>query len=316
MDILNKKDSKIHELVIEENYLNQRIDNFLLNIMKNVPRKHIYKILRVGTVRVNKKRVKPLYRLQTKDIVRIPPFWNNTKICSTNIPINIANLLLNSVIYEDERMLVINKPIGIASHGGSGINFGVIEMLRELRNDLKTLDLVHRLDKETSGCLILSKKKSVLRELHKLLFEGKIIKRYVLLVHGKWNISNNIVNLPLLKLNLKSGERIVIVDKQGKESLTLFNTIKIFDNYSLLNAELKTGRTHQIRVHAAAMGFPIVGDDKYGGKNIKMGSADSYKLHRLFLHAQMIKFYMSCGNKFEFNSASNWEYEIEHFCKN
>jgi 23S rRNA pseudouridine955/2504/2580 synthase len=287
-------------LIIDKEFAWQRIDNFLFNELKNVPKSRIYRMLRSGEVRVNKKRVKPLYKVQTNDIVRIPPFWTKVTADSDKKPSgNLTKLLFDSIIFEDDRILVINKPSGIAVHGGSGINFGVIETLRAARKNLENLELVHRLDRDTSGCLILAKKRSVLRELHKLTYEGKISKKYILLVKNKWEDGKRIIDLPLLKNQLQSGERIVTVDKEGKRSITIFHPIKIGKVASLIAAELKTGRTHQIRVHVSHIGYPIAGDEKYGDRDF---NSDMKKLglKRLFLHAEKINFYWATGEKVEF----------------
>ncbi len=289
-------------LIIDEEFANQRIDNFLFNKLKNVPKSRIYRMLRGGEVRVNKKRVKPLYKIQPEDVIRVPPFWAESTPHSGKKPTtSLTQLLLASIIFEDNRILVINKPSGVASHGGSGINFGVIETLRVARDDLKNLELVHRLDRDTSGCLILAKKRSALRELHKSAIEGKILKKYVLLVKGKWENGKRIIDLPLLKNQLKSGERIVRVSEGGKKSITIFRPIKIGEYVSLIEAELKTGRTHQIRVHAAHIGHPIAGDEKYGDKEFN-SEMSNYELKRLFLHAGEIGFCWMTGEKVGFTA--------------
>jgi 23S rRNA pseudouridine955/2504/2580 synthase len=296
----DKSETKAHNLIVDEELANQRLDNFLFNKLKNVPKSRIYRMLRGGEVRVNKKRVKPLYKIQPNDVIRIPPFWEEITSNSDRKPKSgLTKLLLASIIFEDNRIIVINKPTGVASHGGSGINFGVIETLRAAREDLKNLELVHRLDRDTSGCLILAKKRSALRELHQLAYEGKILKKYVLLVRGKWENGKRIVDLPLLKNQLKSGERIVTIDENGKRSVTVFRPVKIGQNASLIEAELKTGRTHQIRVHATHIGYPIACDEKYGDKEFN-NEMKKQGLKRLFLHAEKIGFCWATGEKVEF----------------
>jgi 23S rRNA pseudouridine955/2504/2580 synthase len=296
----DKTETKTHNLIIDEERANQRLDNFLFNKLKNVPKSRIYRMLRGGEVRVNKKRVKPSYKIQPNDIIRIPPFWEETTSISNKKPTsNLTKLLLDSIIFEDKRIIVINKPTGVASHGGSGINFGVIETLRTARDDLKDLELAHRLDRDTSGCLILAKKRSALRELHQLAYEGKILKKYILLVKGKWENDKRVVDLPLLKNQLKSGERIVTVNEEGKRSVTVFRPIKVGQNASLVEAELKTGRTHQIRVHATHIGYPIACDEKYGDKDFNV-EMKKQGLKRLFLHAEKISFCWATGEKVEF----------------
>jgi 23S rRNA pseudouridine955/2504/2580 synthase len=303
---------KSSNIIVADDFAGQRIDNFLFNQLKNIPKSRIYKMLRHGEVRINKHRVKPLYKLQPSDIIRIPPYWADPEEdhAKPKPAYNLTNLLLNNIIFENERIIVLNKPINIASHGGSGINFGVIETLRAARPDLKNLQLVHRLDRDTSGCIILAKKRSALRELHELIRNGKIYKKYILLVRGKWKDGKRIVSESLLKNHLSSGERIVVVNKTGKEAITIFRPIKIDNDISLIEAELKTGRTHQIRVHAAHIGYPIVGDDKYGDKefNRKMKLLG---LKRLFLHAQEISFiWPGSNNRVCFTAEPEMQFEV------
>ncbi|HBS51715.1 MAG TPA: 23S rRNA pseudouridine(955/2504/2580) synthase [Coxiellaceae bacterium] len=304
--------NKVHNLVIDEELSGQRLDNFLFNKLKNVPKSRIYRMLRGGEVRVNKKRAAPSYKIQSDDLIRIPPFWAEETLSKGKPGSNLIKLLLDAIIFEDNRILVINKPSGIASHGGSGINFGVIETLRAARPDLKNLELVHRLDRDTSGCLILAKKRSALRELHKLIFDGAILKKYVLLVRGQWQGGERAVDASLLKNQLKSGERMVTIDHQGKDSLTIFRPLKVGIVASLIEAELKTGRTHQIRVHALHIGYPIAGDEKYGDSefNAKMKELG---LKRMFLHAEKISFCWATKEKVEF--VAKLDKELEEFLK-
>ena len=291
--------SRVITLVIDEERTEQRLDNFLFNKLKNVPKSRVYRMLRGGEVRVNKKRVRPSYKLQLDDQVRIPPFWAETTPLDNKPGHNLVKLLLDAIIFEDSRILVINKPSGIASHGGSGINFGAIEILRAARSDLRNLELVHRLDRDTSGCLILAKRRSALRELHKLAYEGKILKKYILLVKGNWQGGKRVVDMPLLKGLVKSGERIVTVSSEGKKSITIFRPLKVGKDVSLLEAELKTGRTHQIRVHASCTGYPIAGDQKYGDVEFNFVMKE-LGLKRLFLHAEKISFCWGTGEKASF----------------
>lgn len=291
--------TKSNNLIIDEDYAGQRIDNFLFNKLKDIPKSRVYRMLRHGEVRVNKGRIRPSYKLQPNDAIRVPPFWSETNEVEATRGkpgSNLIKLLLDSVIFEDDKILVVNKPTGIASHGGSGINFGVIETLRAARPDLKNLELVHRLDRDTSGSIILAKKRSALRQLHELIRSGEIFKKYILLVRGQWKNGERIVDAPLLKNQLSSGERIVTVKQAGKESVTIFRSIKVGAEKSLLEAELKTGRTHQIRVHAAHIGYPIAGDEKYGDK-VFNGEMKKLGLKRLFLHAKEIRFAWADGTK-------------------
>jgi 23S rRNA pseudouridine955/2504/2580 synthase len=283
-------------LTISDNNAGQRIDNFLFTYLKKIPKSRIYKMLRKGEVRVNKKRIDQLYRLKLNDQVRIPPFWGVPVEVKGRPSDSSINLLQSRILYEDANLLILNKPTGIAAHGGSGINFGVIEILRYSNPNLKNLELAHRLDRETSGCIILAKKRSILCQLHELMRTGKVTKRYYLLVRGQWQPGEYRVSLPLLKNVLRSGERIVRVDKEGKESITIFRPQRVFADATLVEAELQTGRTHQIRVHAAHSGHPIAGDEKYGSKEFN-AHMRSLGLKRLFLHSYEISFMLADGKK-------------------
>ncbi len=271
---------------IDESAEMQRIDNFLFHLLKGVPKSHVYRILRGGEVRVNKKRVDQTYRLRLGDRLRIPPIRIAEKheVASPYIP--AAEF---PVIYEDEALLAINKPAGTAVHGGSGVSFGVIEQLRQARPQAKFLELVHRLDRETSGVLLLAKKRSALTAMHEIMREGNSDKRYLTLVLGQWKNTRQHVKLPLHKFDTAQGEKRVMVREGGQASHTIFALHKGWVEFSLLEAQLKTGRTHQIRVHLSHLGFPIAGDDKYGDftRNkllIRQG------LKRMFLHAYSIAF--------------------------
>lgn len=273
----------------------QRIDNFFFRRFKGVPKSHIYQLLRSGQVRVNSKRVQADYRLRQNDKVRIPPLRlpkgsTLPKIGRTAI----SHFTAFQVLFEDEWLLVINKPSGVAVHGGSGISHGVIEQLRARYPDWKFLELVHRLDRETSGVLLLAKKRSALVEVHRQIREGTVQKRYWALVSGKWHNAKQSVKLSLNKYVTADGERrVAVVAGKGGErkelsAHTLFTLKKSWEDFSLLEAELKTGRTHQIRVHLAHLGFPIAGDDKYGDFELNkrlMKGQQKLGLKRMFLHA-------------------------------
>jgi 23S rRNA pseudouridine955/2504/2580 synthase len=269
---------------IGEDSAGQRIDNFLAKFLKGVPKSHIYRILRSGEVRVNKKRVDQTCRLQLGDVVRIPPVRVEEKREPDYVP--AAEF---PVLYEDDALLAIDKPAGVAVHGGSGVSFGVIEQLRSARPQAKFLELVHRLDRETSGILLLAKKRSALTALHEQMREGKTDKRYLTLVLGQWKNAKQHVKLPLHKFTRADGERRVMVSAEGQESHTIFALQQAWAGYSLLEAQLKTGRTHQIRVHLSHLGFPIAGDDKYGdfARNKELAKQG---LKRMFLHAHAIAF--------------------------
>jgi len=275
-------------LTIDEGSEGQRIDNYLLKLLKGVPKSHIYRILRKGEVRANKKRVDATYRLVLGDVVRVPPVQT-----ARREPVNVqpvAAKLSHCTLFEDSALLVINKPSGMAVHGGSGISRGVIEQLRLERPELKFLELAHRLDRETSGVLLLAKKRSALVALHDAMRsdsragEGGMDKFYFALVKGNWPDARRHVKFPLFKYLTAEGERRVCVREDGKPSHTIFSLQRKWDGFSLLEAELRTGRTHQIRVHLSHLGFPIAGDDKYGdfpwNKELQRCG-----LKRMFLHA-------------------------------
>lgn len=275
---------------ITENNTGQRLDNYLLSLLKGVPKSRLYKLIRKGEIRVNKKRAKPDLRLELDDVVRIAPI----RIAEKNelaISERRADDLKSHVIFEDAGLIVLNKPSGLAVHGGSGISGGVIEVMRTCCDPNQYLELVHRLDKDTSGLLLIAKKRAVLRILHEQLREGTVKKHYWALVAGRWHGKEVEVDAPLKKNATKSGERIVQVSSAGKESKTLFTILRRFADYTLMQAYPMTGRTHQIRVHAQYEGHPIVGDDKYGDKEVNRKGKEC-GIKRLFLHAKELEFYM------------------------
>ena len=276
-------------LTVDESGESQRIDNFLFRLLKGVPKSHVYQILRGGEVRVNKKRVKPTYRLQLGDQLRIPPIRVAEKPQTEFVP-----AVEFPILYEDDALLALNKPSGVAVHGGSGVSFGVIEQMRRARPQAKFLELVHRLDRETSGVLLLAKKRSALTAMHEIMREGNSDKRYCTLVLGQWRNAKQHVRLPLHKFDTPQGEKRVMVREDGQVSHTIFTLLKSWPEssmpaFSLLEAQLKTGRTHQIRVHLSHLGFPIAGDDKYGdfARNRELMKQG---LKRMFLHAHSISF--------------------------
>ncbi len=284
--IINKMKDLSNALTVEVDNASegQRVDNFLLRLCKGVPRSHVYRILRSGEVRVNSRRVDATYRLQGGDRVRVPPMRLADRSHRPRPrPVELP------VVFEDEALLVVNKPSGTAVHGGSGVSYGVIESLRAARPQAKFLELAHRLDRETSGLLVLAKKRSALTALHAALREGKVRKCYLALVKGRWRDDKRRVDLPLKKYLTKSGERRVSVDREGRESQTVFRRERAFRDCTLLSAELLTGRTHQIRVHLAHLGFPVAGDDKYGDFELNRGLAKQ-GLRRMFLHAGELEF--------------------------
>lgn len=261
---------------INEDMAGQRIDNFLITHLKGVPKSRIYRGLRKGEFRVNSGRISADYRLCADDKLRIPPIRVSESAEPGQPPSHLLALLESRILYEDESVLAINKPSGIPVHGGTKVSWGLIELLRKLKPQPKPLELIHRLDRETSGCLLIAKKRSALLEWHDLLTKRQVKKCYILLVEGRWDAVKKEVALPLKKNRLQSGERVVKVDEEGKPAVTRFRILKSFKDATLLSADLITGRTHQIRVHAAAMGHPVAGDEKYGDNRLR--------LKRLFLH--------------------------------
>lgn len=278
----------VRYLSISSEYAGQRIDNYLVTYLKGVPKTHIYRILRKGEVRVNKKRVAPSYRLQENDIVRLPPLQLEADAPIAAPSASFLAFLRTRILHEDDHLLIINKPAGISVHGGSGVKLGLVEALRHLYPK-HPLELAHRLDVDTSGCLILAKKRSALREIHALMREGQVRKIYWTLTQGHWKDSELRAEAALRKNILTSGERIVKVDPEGKPSITQFRPLKKYKGAMLVEALLETGRTHQIRVHARHQGHPVAGDEKYGNKLFNKTMRE-LGLKRLFLHAYEISF--------------------------
>jgi len=281
----------VRHIRIDADLAGQRIDNFLRTQLKGVPKSLIYRILRKGEVRVNKKRIKPDYKLQGGDEVRVPPVTVSEQAATVpSAKLNCIAGLEQQILYEDSALLVLNKPSGMAVHGGSGLQFGVIEGLRALRPDARFLELVHRLDRDTSGVLLVAKKRSMLRALHQQLRDKTMQKDYLCLVRGQWQVRTRSVTAALLKNVLASGERIVRVSADGKPSETRFRIARRFAGATLVTASPVTGRTHQIRVHTQHAGHPIAGDDKYGDAEFDQ-KMKAYGLNRLFLHAAGIRFH-------------------------
>ncbi len=281
---------KVRFITIDEEDAGQRIDNFLLRTLKGVPKSHLYRLMRKGEIRVNKKRIKPVYKLALDDILRIAPIRVSEKTDNVSTGLNIVANLEKQILFEDERLIVINKPSGMAVHGGSGLSFGLIEALRALRPNAPMLELVHRLDRDTSGCLVVAKKRSALRHLHEQLRNKKVQKFYHALVKGHWPTKLTRVTEGLRKNDLKSGERVVIVDNiNGKESETRYKVLERYRGATLVRAFPVTGRTHQIRVHCQVSGHSIAMDAKYGHEDFDADMKNK-GLKRLFLHAASIEF--------------------------
>jgi 23S rRNA pseudouridine955/2504/2580 synthase len=286
----SKKNSPSVRLVeAETEDAGQRIDNFLMRQLKGVPKNYIYRILRKGEVRVNKGRVKAPYKIQAGDLIRIPPVRIDRSDSPSRPSDQLREILKQAVIYEDKHLLVLNKPSGLAVHGGSGVSTGIIEALRAVRSDQHQLELVHRLDRETSGCLLISKRRSSLRILHELMRENRVDKRYLALLAGRWRKGIQVVDKPLKKNTLSGGERVVRVDAEGKPAVTRYKRLERFREATLVEVELVTGRTHQIRVHSAWLGAPVLGDVKYG-EDAANKALREMGLRRLFLHAHQVSF--------------------------
>jgi 23S rRNA pseudouridine955/2504/2580 synthase len=292
----------VRKVVVDEDNAGQRVDNYLMAQIRDLPRSIVYRIIRKGEVRVNKGRVKPDTRLNTGDEVRIPPVTRKEKPAQVVPGSRVQGVMEDAIVFENDQMLVVNKPSGIAVHGGSGLDFGLIEVLRAARPQSKFLELVHRLDRDTSGLIMVAKKRSALRFLQDELRQKRVRKRYHALVSGQWSEQATRVNEPLLRFELKSGERRVRVDTAGKESLTLFRCLQHFGGYSLVEASPVTGRTHQIRVHSAWAGHPIAGDDKYMD-DVSLRAFRSAGGDRLMLHARALDFSLpSTGEPMHFEA--------------
>jgi 23S rRNA pseudouridine955/2504/2580 synthase len=290
MNLTPKVKSKVQHFIVPLDNAGQRIDNFLLTRLKGLPKSRIYRLLRKGEVRVNKKRIDASYRLCEGDDVRLPPVFMEEKGQQVPPSKNTEALLASRILYEDDDFLIINKPSGMSVHIGSTVRVGVIEALRHMYPKLPNLELAHRLDSETSGCLVMAKRKRILREMHTLLREGEVKKIYWALTMGKWKDSELRVDLPLHKDYQDGGKHVVEVDKDGKSALTVFHTIRSYKREaSLMEVKLFTGRTHQIRVHAEHRGHPVAGDDRYGDAEFNK-LVRQLGLKRMFLHARSIDF--------------------------
>jgi 23S rRNA pseudouridine955/2504/2580 synthase len=288
MSRIHNKKSPVQLITIDSDDDTRRIDNFLMARLKGLPRTRIYQMLRRGEVRVNKGRVRQGYRLQKNDIVRIPPVSTAVQEDPGKPPVYMLDMLHNAVLFEDEHIIALNKPSGIVVHSGSGRSFGVIEVLRYLRPDESNLQLVHRVDQATSGCLLLSKTVQGLKQLHQALRSRQVEKQYIALLKG--DIGKQLVNIdiPLKKNTMLSGERVVTPDMAGKTAQSCFKRRQVFKDSCLTDIIIETGRTHQIRVHSQYIGHPVAGDDKYGDRDFNKILRRT-GLKRLFLHASQLK---------------------------
>ncbi|MCW8962778.1 MAG: RluA family pseudouridine synthase [Gammaproteobacteria bacterium] len=286
--------SRVRFAQISEDEAGQRIDNYLLRQFKGVPKSHIYRILRKGEVRVNKKRIKPTYKLVAGDEVRLPPVRTGEKK-TRRPPDEVIERLESRIVYDDERLIVVNKPAGLAVHAGSGVEFGVIDVMQQIDKRAKELFLVHRLDRDTSGCLLIARDRQALRALQTALENNDVDKFYTALVMGHWGDQDSRVDMPLRRNKMHGGERLVQVDSDGKQAVSDFKVVREYAGKpagigcSLMKIQLITGRTHQIRVHGAESGHPLAGDRRYGDEEFNQ-QMRSFGLKRMFLHASALNF--------------------------
>jgi 23S rRNA pseudouridine955/2504/2580 synthase len=291
----------VQHFEVGEDEAGQRLDNYVHKRLGAIPRSRVYRVIRKGEVRVNGRRAGPETRVQLGDKVRIPPI----RVAPPDEPArpgkDLVERIAAAVVFEDERLLVLDKPAGVAVHGGSGVSFGIIEALRAKRPE-ETLELVHRLDRDTSGCLLVARRPAALRTLHQLLREEGFDKRYLVLVRGKWELGSKRIDAPLRTDTRVGGERTVRVAASGKASLSEFRPVQFFGRTAtLMEVTLRTGRTHQIRVHAAHAGHPVAGDDKYGDATFN-AEMSALGLKRMFLHAHSVSFAWPSGNEFSINT--------------
>lgn len=306
----------VQSIEIGPRHHDQRLDNFLNTQLKGLPKSLVYKLLRSGQVRVNKGRKKPDYRLQSGDVVRIPPVNIQETEDNGKPPAWLLDQVQQSILFEDDAILALNKPVGLAVHGGSNIPFGAVEVLRALRPDDDMLELVHRLDRDTSGVLLFAKTRPALMQLHDLFRDDHQIKKiYQAILVGRWQGGDRMVDAPLLKNTLQGGERMVVVDKDGKQSHSFFMPQAYFAHATLVNIQLHTGRTHQIRVHAAHTGFPVAGDSKYGDEKFNR-ELKTQGFKRMFLHAAELRF--SLHKKYDIHAPVDveWQRAISWFESN
>lgn len=298
---MQKQSPQARIVTVEEGSHGQRLDNFLFSRLKGVPKSHVYRILRTGQVRVNGHRTKPDYRVELGDEIRLPPLRQGEERTPETPGSRLQTLIGEAVLYEDDSLLVLNKPPGIAVHAGSGLRHGVIEILRALRPQQPFIELAHRLDRETSGCLLIAKTRPMLKNLHDLLRQGGIRKHYLALAKGRWRGGARSVTAALEKHAPHAGQRKVRVSEEGKSAATEFTPQQVYRDASLMQVELETGRTHQIRVHAAHIGHPLAGDDKYGDWEFNR-RMKARGLKRLFLHAHSVAFILPGGRKIKLSA--------------
>ena len=276
--------SEVKKITINYDFAGQRLDNFLINLLKGVPKSKIYSIIRKGEIRINSRRKKPSYKLYEGDEIRIPPIKVSSKK-NKFVASNIVSLIKESIVYENEDFIAINKPEGIASHGGSGISIGIIEAVRNIGKQYRSAKLVHRLDKNTSGCQIIAKNNKFLRHCNQLIANREVEKTYLAVVHGKWNLKDGLYEINLEKNLIKGNERVVKKTEGGKKAKTGLHNLEVSKHFSLIKCNLHTGRTHQLRVQLSSLGFPIVGDQKYRIKK-KQHLDTNFDVRRMYLHSQ------------------------------
>ena len=292
----------VRHIEVTDQDVGQRLDNYLSRHLRGVPRSRIYKMLRKGEVRVNRKRAKADYRVAQGDMVRLPPVHQPAPGEPVAVPPSVGEQIERAIVYEDASLLVIDKPAGLAVHGGSGLAFGLIEALRQQRPNQPFLELGHRLDRETSGCLVIAKSRPALNAFHRLLREGAVEKHYLALVAGRWQGGTQRVDQALARSGRRGNERLVEVADEGKASVSHFEPVTVYAAMTLMDVRIDTGRTHQIRVHAAHLGHPLAGDDKYGDFALNR-ELKSLGLKRLFLHSARLKFRMpDSGDVYDLNA--------------
>lgn len=281
---------------IQEDQDNQRIDNFLVRYLDSIPKTRIYRLIRKGEIRVNKGRIKVNHRLITGDIVRIPPVWLEDESSEVTIPAALQTEIEQCILFEDNQCIVINKPSGLAVHGGSGLRFGLVDVVKAMRTGHDYIELAHRLDRETSGCIVLAKNRKTLTFLHEQFKAGQVTKKYLTTVVGHWHGGSKTVSAPLKKQLTPSGEHRMEVSADGKPAVSHFSLLEHYQGFSLMEVKLDSGRTHQIRVHAAHLNHPVAGDKKYGDK-FHNQAIKKQGLGHLFLHAHWLEFFLPDQNE-------------------
>ncbi len=297
--------TNVRFVVVDQDHVNQRIDNFLMRELKDVPKSYIYRILRKGEVRVNKKRIKPVYKLKDGDSIRIPPVFLPEKRSVNIAPASLLEELQAAILLEDDDLIFINKPSGLAVHGGSGVRYGLIESFRQLRSDLPFIELVHRLDKETSGIVMLAKNRQTLLELHQMMKQGAFKKHYQTLIKGEWRGGTQKIKNLLQRQSgrqrkvqvVEPSENIHSEEGAGKESISIFSPIQSYKDFTLMKVELLTGRMHQIRAQLADLNHPVMGDAQYGDFALNREIKKQFGLRRLFLHAYHLEFTLPKSGK-------------------